>query len=140
MSNDSPPHGFLRSDPTVGALAQFLDAQPGTRTAQPVIRNAEPATASDSTSTAIAIVGMAGRFPGAPTIEDFWRNLCEGVESVRFFSDDELIAAGVDPHVLRQPNYVRARAMLDGIDLFDAAFFGYSAREAELIEIGRAHV
>ncbi|MCC7361799.1 MAG: SDR family NAD(P)-dependent oxidoreductase, partial [Anaerolineales bacterium] len=116
--------------PTVDALADFL-AQ---RQAAPAPQPAAPPVAPAVSTSAIAIVGLAGRFPGAPTIPDFWRNLCDGRESVRFFSDAELLAAGVDPRALRQPNYVRARAALDDIDLFDAAFFGYSPREAELID------
>jgi len=82
----------------------------------------------------IAIVGMACRFPGAPDPAAFWRNLCDGVESVRFFSEDELRAAGVDPAVFRQPGYVPAHGSLDGVELFDAEFFGISPREAETMD------
>ena len=64
---------------------------------------------------AVAIIGMAGRFPDAPDLEAFWRNLKDGVESVRFFTDDELREAGVDDALLHQPNYVKARAVLDGV-------------------------
>lgn len=80
----------------------------------------------------IAIVGMAGRFPGSPDIAAFWRNLKEGVESVRWFSEAELRKAGVDPALLSNPAYVRARAMVEGADLFDAEFFGLTPREAEI--------
>lgn len=82
----------------------------------------------------IAIIGLAGRFPGANTIEAFWHNLCEGVESIQTFSDAELLAAGVDPQVLAQPNYVKAGAPLDGIEYFDAAFFGFNPREAAVMD------
>ena len=82
----------------------------------------------------IAIIGMAGRFPGAPSLRRFWQNLCDGVESIHFFTDEELIAAGVDPGLLRRPGYVRARPVLDDVDLFDARFFGFSAREAEMLD------
>ena len=82
----------------------------------------------------IAIIGMAGRFPGASNIEAFWENLQGGVESISFFSDEELLASGVDPSELRDPNYVKARGILEGADEFDAAFFGYTPREAELID------
>ena len=87
-----------------------------------------------STSDAIAIIGMHGRFPGSPTLEDFWCNLRHGVDGVSTFSDTELRAAGVDPGLLADPRYVRAGAILEGIDLFDAAFFGFSSREAELLD------
>ena len=82
----------------------------------------------------IAIVGMAGRFPGARTLEHFWENLRDGVESVSFFSDEELLAAGVDPAQLADPAYVRAKAVLDDVAGFDAAFFGFTPREAELMD------
>jgi len=83
---------------------------------------------------AIAIIGMAGRFPGAANLEQFWQNLRDGVESIQFFSEQELEAAGVDGTVFRQPNYVKAGGALAGIELFDAAFFGLSPREAEVID------
>ncbi len=83
---------------------------------------------------AVAVIGMAGRFPGARNLEEFWRNLEGGVESISFFSEEELIAAGVDRQVLSNPNYVKARGVLEKADLFDARFFGYSPREAELID------
>ncbi len=82
----------------------------------------------------IAIIGMAGRFPGAGSVEEFWHNLQSGVESIRFFSEQELLAEGIDPAMLRDPNYIRARGTLEHIDLFDAEFFGYNAREAELMD------
>lgn len=82
----------------------------------------------------IAIVGLDGRFPGANNVEEFWGNLCAGVESVVFYSDAELLEAGIDPALLRDPNYVKAGAPLEGKDLFDASFFGYSPREAEIID------
>jgi acyl transferase domain-containing protein len=81
----------------------------------------------------IAIVGMAGRFPGAADIEAFWRNLREGVESISSFTDEELLASGIDPSKLG-PNYVRARGVLAGVELFDASFFGINPREAEIID------
>ena len=88
----------------------------------------------DGGSTDIAIIGMSGRFPGAPNLAKFWQNLCDGVESVTFFSDEELLAAGVSPDWLRDPNYIKAAPVLSDIDLFDAAFFGYSPREATLTD------
>lgn len=82
----------------------------------------------------IAIIGMAGRFPGAYTIERFWHNLCNGVESVTFFSDEELLQSGISPEYINHPQYVKAKAVLDDIELFDAAFFGFNPREAELMD------
>lgn len=89
---------------------------------------------TDDSIPAVAIIGMAGRFPGARTLEQYWHNLREGVESVSFFSDEELEASGIDPSVFKQPGYVRARALLEDAALFDASFFGYNPREAELID------
>lgn len=77
---------------------------------------------------------MAGRFPGAPDIETFWQNLQNGVESVSFFSDEELLASGVAKAELANPNYVKATASIPGADLFDATYFNYSPREAEFID------
>ncbi|HEV2268384.1 MAG TPA: amino acid adenylation domain-containing protein [Steroidobacteraceae bacterium] len=82
---------------------------------------------------AIAIVGMSGRFPGAASIEQFWRNLCAGVESITRFSDAEL-EDSFDEEVRRAPNYVKARPILTDVDQFDAEFFGMYAREAELTD------
>ncbi|HEV7509115.1 MAG TPA: amino acid adenylation domain-containing protein [Thermoanaerobaculia bacterium] len=82
----------------------------------------------------IAVVGMAGRFPGADDLGELWRNLCGGVESIRFYSREELAAAGVAPALLDDPRYVRAGAPLRDVQHFDADFFDFSAREAELMD------
>ena len=77
-----------------------------------------------SEASSIAIVGMSGRFPGAPNVATFWQNIREGREAIRFFTDDELLAAGERPELLRDPAYVKACRQLADIDKFDAAFFG----------------
>jgi acyl transferase domain-containing protein/acyl carrier protein len=82
----------------------------------------------------IAIIGMSGRWPGAKTINAFWQNLREGVESVSFFSDEELLSSGVDSTLLNNPNYVKANAVLSDVELFDAEFFGFSPKEAEILD------
>ena len=91
------------------------------------------ASASRTPGEPVAIVAMAGRFPGAPDVETFWDNLCAGRESIRFFAPDEL-----DPAVSQaerdEPGYVAARGVVDGADQFDAGFFGMSPREAELTD------
>jgi non-ribosomal peptide synthase protein (TIGR01720 family) len=79
----------------------------------------------------IAIVGMAGRFPGAANVDAFWANLRDGIESIRPFTDAELRSAGADPS---EPGFVNAGSVMDGIELFDAPFFGMSRREAELTD------
>lgn len=82
----------------------------------------------------IAIIGWSGRFPGASDVAQLWENLREGRESISFFTREELLAAGVDPALLGQPNYVPAAAVLTDADSFDHAFFGYSPREAEIMD------
>jgi malonyl CoA-acyl carrier protein transacylase len=80
----------------------------------------------------IAIIGLSGRFPGADNTDAFWQNLLLGIESISFFSDEELEL--VERSVLSHPNYVKAGGVLPNIDKFDASFFGYSTKEAELID------
>jgi acyl transferase domain-containing protein/thioesterase domain-containing protein/acyl carrier protein len=84
----------------------------------------------NESTLAIAIIGMAGRFPGAASLDAFWQNLSNGIESITTLTDAELLAAGVSPKLLEDPRYVRARARLDGVADFDASFFGMSPREA----------
>jgi phthiocerol/phenolphthiocerol synthesis type-I polyketide synthase E len=91
-------------------------------------------SSASTTGLEIAVIGMAGRFPGAGDLDAFWRNLRDGVESISTFSDEELAAAGVDPAVMRDPAYVRAGGIVEGVELFDAAFFGYYPREAQVID------
>ena len=83
---------------------------------------------------AIAIVGMSGRFPGAPTLAKFWENLRNGVESLTDFSEAELDAAGVNAAIRALPGWVSRGTLLEDADHFDASFFGYSPREAQIID------
>lgn len=91
----------------------------------------EPDHESSGVGDLIAVIGMHGRFPGAAGTEQLWDNLRDGKESISYFSDEELLAAGVDAETLRQPNYVKARGVIEDIERFDSAFFGMSPREAE---------
>jgi amino acid adenylation domain-containing protein len=114
--------------PTVAAVAAAIHGQTGQdRTAHRL------AAIAPGASESIAIVAMAGRFPGAADVEAFWDNLRAGRESIRFFSPDEL-----DPSIgeaeRNDPGYVAARGIVEGSDLFDADFFGMSPREAELTD------
>ncbi|MBE9080311.1 SDR family NAD(P)-dependent oxidoreductase, partial [Romeria aff. gracilis LEGE 07310] len=124
---------------TVAALASHLrqplprisPAQP----AKPPSRTAQSSQApADIAPADIAVVGMACRFPGANSLDEFWQNLCAGVESIATLSDAEILAAGVNPSLLKNPDYVRASPILDQVDAFDADFFGYQPKEAELID------
>ncbi len=117
--------------PTVAALARFLGGEPvsspestaGAET-RPIDREAP-----------IAVIGLACRFPGADSVEEFWENLLEGRESIRRFGPDELKAAGVPDAIAADPAYVPAHGALKRDPaLFDADLFGYSPREASLID------
>jgi len=85
-------------------------------------------------SESIAIIGTFCRFPGADNADEFWQNLASGVESISFFSDEELLAAGVSPELLAHPQYVKAQGVLKDVAGFDAAFFGLSPTEAEIMD------
>ncbi len=90
---------------------------------------------SPAPADAIAIIGMACRFPEAPDIESYWRLLRDGVEAVRFPDPDALRAAGDTPERMRHPRYVASPgAVLDDVDAFDAAFFGIEADRAALMD------
>ena len=82
----------------------------------------------------IAIVGLAGRFPGARNINAFWENLRDGKESITFFTDEQLAASGVNSKALADNHYVKAKPIIDDVELFDAAFFGFNPREAAILD------
>jgi acyl transferase domain-containing protein/non-ribosomal peptide synthetase component F len=88
----------------------------------------------DPTGAEVAIVGMAGRFPGARDLAEFWSNLRGGVEAVRFPAPEELLARGLDASRLADPTWVKAVSQMDGYDCFDDLFFGVNPREAELMD------
>ena len=82
----------------------------------------------------IAVIGVAGKFPGAKNVDEFWHNLRSATESIVQFNDDELSARGVSDEVLADANYVKAGTLIEDVDCFDAAFFGYNPREARLTD------
>ncbi|WP_051908356.1 type I polyketide synthase [Candidatus Odyssella acanthamoebae] len=82
----------------------------------------------------IAVVGIAGKFPGASTPEELWKNLIIGKESITFFTKEELLAQGISNELIEDPNYVRAMPILKDEDKFDAQFFGYTPQEAALLD------
>ena len=129
----------LFQHPTIAALATHLSgaglaADMAGAAAAPDGPSEPAGRPAAAGSAAVAVIGLAGRFPGAGDAAEFWRNLRDGVESIRFFSDAELLAAGFPAALLGDPRLVRARGMLAGADQFDAAFFGYSPREAQVID------
>lgn len=116
---------FLRH-PTPEAVARGME---GDTYAEPRRRHAQGA----ATAEPIAIVAMAARLPGAADVDQFWRNLCDGRESITVFSPEQLDPS-LRPELTQDPAYVRARGVIDGVEQFDAGFFGLSPREADLTD------
>lgn len=119
---------------TIASLARYLDErhEPGPVLMPVDLPGPSPRQKAEEPLDAIAIIGLACRFPGASDPDTFWENLCLCRESISFFSPDEL---EIDPPPWMDGSYyVRARAILSDIKGFDARFFGYSDREAELLD------
>ena len=113
---------------TVEALARHVEEAPRAPST-----HARSGNATERRGRDVAVVGMAGRFPGASTVDQFWANIRAGTDSITFFSE-----ADIDPAVpadqRNDPAYVRARGIVEGFELFDAAFFGISPKEAEAMD------
>jgi amino acid adenylation domain-containing protein len=132
--------------PTVASLAARLESGPAKASdngrERASIDGNDPAPGrpdearadGNRTGREIAIVGMAGRFPGADGIEAFWCNQRAGTESITRFGRDEMARAGADAALLDDPRWVAARGVLEDADQFDAAFFGFAPREAEIMD------
>ena len=119
--------------PTIAALANYLscDRQPE------VLQQGKQRGEQRRNATVhkdVAIIGMSCRFPGANNLDEFWDNLCNGVESISFFEDEEILDSGVDRELLNHPDYVKASPILEDITGFDADFWGYSPKEAQLLD------
>ena len=113
--------------PTIASLSRYLAPE-----STPI---PEPKTQPLQTPVSdIAVIGMSGRFPGAETINQYWQNLKNGVESVTFFTAQQLIDAGMDADQVSNPDYVKARGILKDLDLFDPGFFGLNPREAQILD------
>jgi phthiocerol/phenolphthiocerol synthesis type-I polyketide synthase E len=91
-------------------------------------------TQSAMPAHAIAVVGLTGRIPGARDLDEFWRQVADGVELLRELGDDELDAAGVSAGQRAHPQYVRRGTFLEHSEDFDAGFFGFSPREAQVLD------
>jgi len=131
-------HGFtvpitkLYQYPTAGALADFIQPTTNVRNGQPQSELTAPRrTTADDTD--VAVIGMSGRFPGASTIDELWSLLKEGRETTRFFTDAELDVA-VPVSMRQNPQYVKARGVIDGADQFDARFFGLTPAIAQVMD------
>ncbi|MHC5210620.1 MAG: type I polyketide synthase [Planctomycetota bacterium] len=104
---------------------------------QPDRRPAEDPSASDPYD--VAIVGMSMRLPGAQTPQAYWQMLRSGREVIQHFTDDELLARGVPERLLQHPDYVKSGRVLTGVDLFDAEFFGFSPKDAAILDPQHRH-
>ncbi|MEU5165861.1 SDR family NAD(P)-dependent oxidoreductase [Streptomyces mutomycini] len=94
------------------------------------MNNPVPAVAD----TDVAIIGMAGRFPGADDLDSFWRLLSEGREGITRFSREELAEAGVPARLLDDPEYVPAHGTIPDADLFDTGYFEFTPAEAAITD------
>jgi amino acid adenylation domain-containing protein len=114
--------------PTVAGLAGYLG---GLGPARPAPVNLEPASASQAGD--VAVIGLAGRFPGAASVAELWEVLVQGRETIRFFSPEELDAS-IPAKLKNDPLYVAARGVIDHADAFDARFFGLTPKLAEAMD------
>ncbi len=112
--------------PTVAGIAMYLQQK------ETAVRYQTPITPSKA-SADVAVIGMAGRFPGAATLEELWDVLAQGKETTRFFTSNELDAS-LSAAVTNDPAYVKARGIIEQADQFDAAFFGLNPTIAELMD------
>jgi len=123
--------------PTVAQLCGYLEAGSADssflKDAERRVGHSRSQTSTDSHHEDIAVIGMAGRFPGAENLDQLWRNLCNGVESISVFTPEEL-GPGIDESLRRDPDYIRARGLIEGAELFDASFFGINALEAKVMD------
>ncbi|QOT00746.1 amino acid adenylation domain-containing protein [Brevibacterium sp. JNUCC-42] len=129
--------------PTVASLTQYLAQadteieKEGKDTKRKLSRQLNQESqhgVKDGKGQDVAVIGMAGRFPGAKNIDQFWNNLKNGIESIRFFTDEELLEAGADTELIKRSNYVKAKGYLDDFEYFDASLFDYMPKEAELMD------
>jgi amino acid adenylation domain-containing protein len=115
--------------PTIRSLARYLAAGPHGKAENPAAKSTGEASCEP-----IAVIGMAGRFPGAANVEELWRKLREGAECIRPLAEEEILGSGVDAETLSDSRYVRAGAPLENAELFDAGFFGFNVRELEITD------
>lgn len=120
----------LFEHPNIRAIANFLMGTRKTESKGVLTRS----SAKQRSDHAIAVIGMSCRFPGADDSQEFWQLIINQQEAIRFFSEEELISAGVPKKLIENPDYVPARGIMNHIDKFDASFFGYSPYEASMTD------
>lgn len=117
----------LYQHPTIEGIAAFIDGRSTKRTLKKQLK------VVNGNENDVVIIGMAGRFPGADNVYEFWQNLKEGKETTHFFTDKELDPC--IPEALKSnPNYVKARGIISDPTSFDPAFFGINPKLAELMD------
>lgn len=130
----------LFKNPTISSLAKFIEdannecelmVKPDSHMSRLQLRRDAIAEIGD---VKIAIVGMAGRFPGAENVEQLWKSICDKRESITFFSRDELLARHEPLDIIDHPNYVPAKGLIGNISSFDADFFNFTPREAQITD------
>eukprot|EP00939_MAST-03C_sp_MAST-3C-sp1_P000987 g987.t1 len=123
----------IYSNPTVVSLVRFVESKTKTNVVveEDFQQQQKRRTTGGSDDIPIAVIGMAGKFPGADDVDTFWENLCQGRDSLRRFQREELLARGVPASAIDHPGFVRAGQVVDGADEFDAYFWGIGAAEAK---------
>ncbi len=116
--------------PTIRDLAKYINREQEQLADEAEDLMAGPALADEP----IAVIGMAGRFPDALNINEFWQNLKDGHESLTWYSDEALLEAGVPEALVNHKDYVKVGVTLDNIRTFDAEFFGFTPRDAQLMD------
>ncbi len=117
--------------PTIAELTRHLEASGSAAGADVDLGESRQVNRDDN--EAVAVISMAGHFPGADNVDEYWNNIVEGVESIQFFSKEELEDV-YDAETLNSPDFVNTGALVNGIEYFDADFFGLTPREAEITE------
>ena len=122
--------------PTIHSLAGYLEEEGGGAAAELTLSGEitrgkdmlkeRTGAGEGGTGLEIAVIGMAGVFPGARNVGEFWENLKNGVESISFFTDEELAETGVGADIMGNPAYVRAKGVIDESEYFDYSFFNYT--------------
>lgn len=114
--------------PTIESLAKAVSSSDDKQQFEDIPEN------STDTETDIAVIGMSGKFPDAENIEEFWQNILQGKESITSFTEEELKLSGISPAEYNDKNYVNAKGYLENAEYFDADFFNYSHKEANLMD------
>ncbi len=124
----------LFSYPTVQSLAAYLSPGAKAQEARPAALSERAERGPRGLAGDIAVIGLAGRFPDARNVDELWQNLAAGHCSVRRFTREEMLRSGATPEEVAQESYIPAGSVLQGLDLFDASFFGFTPREAEIMD------